>query len=387
VSVAAILFFGLLAVALVRSLGLWFLSLSYRRRPARAGALEQKITVVVPALNEESSIAGCIDSLLRSKYGNFDAVVVDDGSTDKTLEIAKRFEGPAIKIIHQENRGKAEAMNAGILASDGSIILTVDADTRLHPDALGGLAERFSSKGKLGALAGNVKVDNARGLLQRLQELEYTASIGLIRKGQSVLGSVMIVPGPIAAIRREAWERAGRFSNETFAEDFDITLGILKAGYTVEYEDSAIAYTVTPRTVEDLLKQRRRWYRGMIQVLAKHQDMVLTAKNRVARIIGIPYMWFDTMAAMINLFLSAFAVIAGYITGDWTAILFGLSAYWVLQTVMAICAISMDKERKASQILLSPLLVIYNTFLDGVRTAAFVEEMLTLRMKWETPRR
>lgn len=380
-----LIFLGLLVVSMVRVFSLWFLSISYSFRRASAATPVEKVTVIVPAFNEEKSIASSIESLLSQDYGNYEVVVVDDGSTDRTLEIARRYEGPKVKVIHQENKGKAEALNTGIRSSSGAIVLTVDADTRLNQGALTALARRFASEPKLGALSGNVKVDRPKGILQRLQEVEYTTGIGLNRKGQSMLSTVMIVPGPIAAFRKEAAEKVNYFSPSTFAEDFDITLAILKERYKVEYEDRAIAYTIAPRGVEDLLKQRRRWYRGMMQALAKHEDMFMRKRYGVAGLYGIPYMWYDTVSPIINLFLTLFAVLAGFATGDWFPILYGLVGYWIMQTLVAVSAIALDRERRLWQIFVSPFLIFYNTFLDGIRAAAFMEEVLSLGMRWEKP--
>ena len=385
--ITILLFLSLLTVSLVRVCSLWLLSIAFNFRRAPGPPTGQKISVIVPAYNEEKSIAASIESLLTQDYGNYEVVVVDDGSKDRTYEIATTFEGPKVKIIHQENRGKAEALNAGIRSSAGTIILTVDADTRLNLGALTAIAARFATEPRLGALSGNVKVDNPHGLLQRLQELEYTTGIGLTRKGQSMLASVMIVPGPIAAFRKEAVEKVSYFSSHTFAEDFDITLAILKERYRVEYEDRAIAYTIAPRGVEDLIKQRRRWYRGMMQVLSKHEDMFFRTRYGVAGLYGIPYMWFDTVSPIVNLFLALFAVIAGFVTGDWATVLYGLVAYWIIQTLVAISAITLDRERRLWQVFVSPLLIFYGTFLDGIRAAAFIEEVLSLRMRWEQPAR
>jgi poly-beta-1,6-N-acetyl-D-glucosamine synthase len=386
-SIVILLFLALLVVALIRIFSLWFLSIAYSFRRAVPTAPDLRISVVVPAYNEEKSVASSIQSLLALDYGNYEVILVDDGSTDGTLEKARSFEGSILRVLHQENRGKAEALNTGIRSATGTLILTVDADTRLNARALRALSDRFSSDPTLGAIAGNVKVDKAEGLLQRLQEIEYTTGIGLTRKGQSMLSSVMIVPGPIAAFRKDAIEKVRYFSPDTFAEDFDMTLAILKMRYRVEYEDNAIAYTIAPRKVEDLLKQRRRWYRGMIQVLAKHQGMLFRGRYGAAGLYGLPYMWYDTVSPIINLFLALFAVLAGFLTGDWLPILYGLSAYWVLQTLVAFTAVLLDKEKHVWQLAVSPLLIFYGTFLDGIRTAAFTEEMLSLQMKWEKPTR
>jgi poly-beta-1,6 N-acetyl-D-glucosamine synthase len=386
-SIVVILFLSLLVVTLVRIFSLWTLSIAYAFQRYKPKTPTEKISIIVPAFNEEQSIAQCVESLLGQSYEDFEIIVVDDGSSDRTFEIARSYEGPKVKVIHQENKGKSGALNTGIAAATGGIVLTVDADTRLNQSALRNLAERFSERPRLGAVAGNVKVYKANGLLQKLQEAEYTTSVGLTRKGQSMLASVMIVPGPIAAFRKETVELVHGFSSDTFAEDFDITLDVLKAHYAVEYEDRAIAYTIAPKSTEDLLKQRRRWYRGMIQVLAKHEGMFFRKKYGVAGVYGIPFMFFDTVSPIINLFLVIFAVLTGLVTGQWTTILFGLSAYWILQISMVILSVGLDRERRWSEIAISPLMIFYNTFLDGVRIAAFVEELLSLRMKWETPRR
>src|SRR5579863_115432 len=380
-----IIFLSLLVVSLVRVSSLWLLSIAYGFRKAANVQPNDRVSVIVPAFNEAKSISASIESLLAQNYGDFEVVVVDDGSTDSTLETARKFEGPRVKVLHQDNKGKAEALNTGIRAASGSVVLTVDADTRLGDGALESLARRFAAEKDLGALSGNVKVDRPRGLLGRMQDVEYATGIGLTRKGQSMLATVMIVPGPIAAFRKEAVEKVGYFSPSTYAEDFDITLAVLKARYRVEYEDRAVAYTIAPKNVEDLLKQRRRWFRGMVQVLAKNEDMFMRKKYGVAGMYGIPYMWYDTISPLVNLALSLMAVVAGFETGDWTTILIGLGFYWVLQTAVAISAILQDSGRRAWQILLSPLLIFYNTFLDGIRVAAFMEEVLSLNMKWETP--
>ena len=387
VAIAQVLFLSLLTLTVLRFCGLWVLSLSYHLVGQKREGIHEKISLIVPAYNEEKSISQCIASLQALDYPDFEVIVVDDGSRDRTLEISRSMEGPRVKVLHQENKGKSEALNTGIRAASGTIILTIDADTRLNPTALRSISARFEGNPRLGAVAGNVKVDAPKGLLKMIQDLEYTTSIGYIRKAQSVLGAVLIVPGPVAAIRKEIIEKVGGFSSATFAEDFDMTLAVLKAGYKVQFEEGAIAYTIAPGTVIDLLKQRRRWYRGMIQVLSKNEDMFLRGKYGVAGIYGVPSMWFETISSMINIFLLLFAVVSGYFEGQWVTVLYGLAIYWALQTLVVITAVVTDRERHWYLIALSPVLIFYNSFLDGVRAAAFVEELLALRMAWETPAR
>lgn len=381
-------FYAVLAIAVIRLFTWLFLSLNYtRRRRAEASSHFPKISIVVPAYNEEITIKSCIKSLQDLDYPDYEIILVDDGSTDKTLEEAKKFEVSGARVIHQENQGKANALNNGIHSSKGEIIVTVDADTKLHRDSLKKIANRFATNHHLGAVAGNVKVSPAPGLLNRLQATEYTTGINLIRKAQSTLGCVLVVPGPIAALKKEAVERAGLFLEDTFAEDFDMTMRILKKGYQVEYEDGAIAYTDAPKNLEDLIKQRRRWYRGMIQVLDKHRDMYLRRKYGVLGVFGIPNLWFDITSPILNTALILLALLAGFLVGESFISLIGLVAYFIAETAVGIYAISLDPIPKMREFAAIPILLFYNVFIDGVRMMAFAEEMVSIVMKWEKPRR
>jgi len=381
-------FYAVLAISVIRLFTWLLLSLNYTRRSrVEASSYFPKISIVVPAYNEEITIKSCIQSLQDLDYPNYEIILVDDGSTDKTLEEAKRFEVSGVRVIHQENQGKANALNNGILLSKGEIIVTVDADTKLHRDSLKKIANRFATNHHLGAIAGNVKVNPTPGLLNRLQATEYTTGINLIRKAQSTLGCVLVVPGPIAALKKEAVKCAGLFSEDTFAEDFDMTMRILKKGYQVEYEDGAIAYTDAPKNLEDLIKQRRRWYRGMMQVLDKHRDMYLRRKYGVLGVFGMPNLWFDITSPILNTALVLLALLAGFLVGESFISLIGLVAYFMAETAVGIYAISLDPIPKMREFAAIPILLFYNVFIDGVRMMAFAEEMVNIVMKWEKPRR
>jgi cellulose synthase/poly-beta-1,6-N-acetylglucosamine synthase-like glycosyltransferase len=183
------------------------LSLVYTLRKVSDSQTHPLISVIVPGYNEEVTIAGCIQSLSSLDYPNYEVIIVDDGSTDKTLEIARSLETEKIRVVHQQNRGKANALNTGIQLSKGEIVVTVDADTTIQRDALTKVANRFARNPRLGAVAGNIKVEQGPGLLNALQSTEYTVGINLIRKAESMLRSVMIVPGPIAAMRKRSSTR------------------------------------------------------------------------------------------------------------------------------------------------------------------------------------
>lgn len=383
-----LLFYAVLAIAVARLLTWLMLSLSYTlRRRSGDKSLSPKITVVVPAFNEEITIKNCIQSLLDLDYHDYEIILVDDGSTDRTLEEVRKVQGPRVSVIHQENQGKAKALNNGILSSKGEIVVTVDADTKLHKDSLRRIANRFAANHRLGAVAGNVKVNPTSGPLNMLQATEYTTGINLIRKAQSALGCVLVVPGPIAALKREAVECVGMFTDDTFAEDFDITMRVLKEGYQVEYEDGAVAYTDAPKNLEDLMKQRRRWYRGMMQVLDKHRDMYLRREYGISGVFGVPNLWFDITSPILNTMLILLALFTGFLVGESFLSIVGLAVYFGIELIVGIYAISLDPIPRIREYVTLPILLFYNVFLDGIRMMAFAEELVSIVMKWEKPKR
>jgi poly-beta-1,6 N-acetyl-D-glucosamine synthase len=344
-------------------------------------------SIIVPAYNEEVTISSCIESMLNLDYPSYEVIVVDDGSKDKTFNEASKFLTHGVQVIRQENTGKPGAINTGIKKATGDVIITVDADSKLHPSALKWISRRFSKNQRLGAVAGNVKIDRSRSVLKILQSLEYTTSINLGRKSQSLLHCVMIVPGAIAALKTEALHKVGYFSSDTFAEDFDITMRILQAGYHVEYESRAIAFTQAPESIEDLLKQRRRWNRGIIQVLAKYQCMYMNPKYGLTGLVGVPYMWFEQGSYILNFFLLFLLITSAFINLQITSLTIGILIYWGLTILVSIFAELMDPMPSIREIIISPLYLLYNVFLDVISMMAFIEEILNITMTWEKPKR
>lgn len=380
-------FYAILLIAIFRLCTWIILSLAYNFK-GKVGSIDSFpfISLIVPAFNEEKTIKESIKSLTELDYSNYEIIVVDDGSSDKTLKMAREFESPNVKVIHQHNQGKANALNNGIKNSKGELIVTVDADTRLKKDSLKKISARFAKNKQIGAVAGNVKVIPEKSILNIVQGTEYTVGINLVRKAQSTLGCVMIVPGPIAALRREAIEKVKYFSNDTFAEDFDVTMEILEQGYKVEYEDNAISYTDAPKNLEDFMKQRRRWYRGMLQVLDKHRNLYFSIKHGLFGVFGVPNLWFDAISPFFNTSLILLTLVTVFL-GDLSMSLFGITLYLVIQLAVGIFAVGLDPQPKLRDFLGIPLLLFYNVFLDGVRLMSFTEETINVFMKWEKPKR
>ncbi|UCC27654.1 MAG: glycosyltransferase [Candidatus Bathyarchaeota archaeon] len=389
------------------------------------------VTVIVPAYNEARAIGKTVEALLNLSYGNKEIIIVDDGSTDETLDVAERYTNNHFtRAITKPNGGKWDALNAGIKAAKGNFIVCIDADTVLDPNAIQHLIKHFRDP-NIAAVAGNVKVGNRHGLLTKLQALEYIVGINLHRRSEANLQRVTVVPGPIGAFRASVLQEIGLFEGDTFAEDADVTLKILKAGYKTVFEARAIGYTEAPISMTSLAKQRYRWYRGSLQVLTKHKDMTFNTKyGRTGTFVmpwrlfnGIIYPWFMFFTLMWLLVfcfnpISPYTIYQPRIGGgppDWARgrspsnggaqpsngspqigividffqavpyiYVFWFLAFVVLEVAVAAYALSLDiKERKS--LLLYTVLHRFSFLyiLDIIRMLSQLEEVFHYPMKWE----
>lgn len=264
-----------------------------RRRPALEAGAQFSVAVVVPAYNEEKVVLQTVRSLLASQHpAAFEIIVVDDGSTDGTARVLREAfaKEPLVTIVSKENAGKPAALNDGIALTKADIIITLDADTVFARDTIIRLASWFDDP-RVGAVAGNAKVGNRVNFLTRCQALEYVTSQNLDRRALTVIDSVTVVPGAVGAWRREAVERAGGFSDETLAEDADLTLKVERMGYVVAYDDLAVGLTEAPDTLRGFIRQRFRWMFGTLQVAWKHKDALLRPRYGFLAFLGLPNIW------------------------------------------------------------------------------------------------
>jgi cellulose synthase/poly-beta-1,6-N-acetylglucosamine synthase-like glycosyltransferase/spore germination protein YaaH/peptidoglycan/xylan/chitin deacetylase (PgdA/CDA1 family) len=259
--------------------------------PEEIAAFRPKVAVLIPAYNEEKVIERTIQSVLDSNYPNLRVIVIDDGSRDKTLEVARKaFIGEEatgkVIILTKPNSGKADALNFGLEhLTDEQIFVGIDADTVIAPDAISRLVPHFLNP-KVGAVAGNAKVGNRVNLWTRWQALEYITSQNFERRALDVLGAVSVVPGAIGAWRVSAVKESGGYHHDTVAEDADLTMSLLRRGYKVQYEDMALAYTEAPTNANGLMRQRFRWSFGILQAVWKHSGVF--ARKGVLGFIALP---------------------------------------------------------------------------------------------------
>src|SRR3989344_2114365 len=259
------------------------------------GKFEPKISVVIPAYNEEKNIESCINSILNSGYPRekLEIIVVDDGSKDSTIKIAKKFK--QIRLLKQNHLGKVEAMNLGSRNSSHDFILTIDADTILHKDCIKELIKPFSNR-TIGATTGNNIVKNNKSMITAFQNIEYHFS-NLIRNSFSkVFNNGIWFSGSLACYRREALEKIDYFKKDTMAEDQDVALEMKKAGYKSLNVEDAFGYTVVPHKLKDLYKQRARWWIGTLQAIVKNKSLFSRKASGSILFLYINQFWWSFYA-------------------------------------------------------------------------------------------
>ncbi len=247
------------------------LALIQRRREKHLPAYGGSVSVVIAAYNESKVIVRTVQSVLNSQMPLLEVVVVDDGSTDDTAEVVRTaFAGdPRVRVLSKTNAGKAAALNFGIAEAKGELLFHIDADTILAPEAIGRLAAHFANP-DVAAVAGNIQVGNRINLLTNWQDLEYITSQNLDRRAYSLLNCITVVPGAIGMWRHSAVEQVGGYRTDTLAEDMDLTWRLRRAGYRLDNEPEALAYTEAPERFRPFFKQRFRWSYGTLQCLFKH---------------------------------------------------------------------------------------------------------------------
>jgi cellulose synthase/poly-beta-1,6-N-acetylglucosamine synthase-like glycosyltransferase/peptidoglycan/xylan/chitin deacetylase (PgdA/CDA1 family) len=271
---------ALLGIALVLGLARLVLQVAAARTHLRRSRRERQplaylgpVTVIVPAYNEAANIVATVRSLVASDYPKVYVVVVDDGSTDGTYELVRQLDLRGVRVVRQANAGKPAALNTGLGHAHTDLVVMVDGDTIFEPDAVGRLVQPFRDP-DVGAVSGNAKVANRRGLLGRWQHLEYVMGFNLDRRMFDVGRCMPTVPGAIGAFRRAALARVGGVSTATLAEDTDLTMTLIRAGWRVVYEETAVAWTEAPATLRQLWRQRYRWCYGTLQAMWKHRHTV-----------------------------------------------------------------------------------------------------------------
>ena len=279
------------------------------------------VSIVMPAFNEELTIVESVSAILALDYERREVVVVNDGSSDRTLErlieafhlvpapvaypqpiatapirsVFRSTDDPGLVVVDKENgRSKADASNAGINAATGPLVLDIDADTVLEPDALTRAVLPFLEDPATIAVGGNVAIINGgrlvagrvvdltlpRSWFARFQIVEYMRAFLLFRIACASINAVPIVSGAFGLFKRDALIAVGGYDHTAIGEDMDLTIRLHKhfrargEPARIAFDPNPLAWTQAPEDRESLRSQRHRWRRGLLQVLWRHRGMI-----------------------------------------------------------------------------------------------------------------
>jgi len=241
-----------------------------------------KVSIVIAAFNEEEHIAETVEGCLRIDYPDFEILVVDDGSKDRTVErvLPLMTRHKNVRIMHKlVNEGKAMALNDGLRCAAGEIIVIIDADAIPDSKILKVMVPHFQSP-RVGAVTGNPRVYNRDTLLSKLQAIEFTSIISLQRRAQRIWGRILTMSGVVGAFHRNALLDVGMYSPDMSTEDIDLSWKLQLRFYDIRYEPRALVWMRVPSTLRGLWRQRIRWATGLAQVLRRYGPKTFHWKTR-----------------------------------------------------------------------------------------------------------
>ncbi len=419
-TVVLILMFGLMGYLSSRN------SMHYKHKNSfvdlsklMASPLAPSITVIAPAFNEGVNIVENVRSLLSLKYVNYEVMVVNDGSTDDTLEklidayklkpitpiaLPKSKSKPIravyksdqksfakLTVVDKVNGGKSDALNAGIYLSESRYVGCIDVDCLLHQDALLHVVKSFAqrSRKKVIAVGGVIRVANScqisggmlekirlpKSWLARFQLLEYTRSFLLGRMAWGRIDSLLIISGAFGFFDRETMVAVGGYSTDTVGEDMEIIFRMrrhmheLREPYTIEYLPDPLCWTEVPEDMATFLNQRDRWARGNLETLYKHKDMLFNSKFGRLGLISYPYWFFYEWLSPLLEFFGFLTVLLFWRLGilNWDFFIALTATIYTFSVTFSFYAIvwevfTYNQYRKTSDILILGLCAVVEPF-------------------------
>jgi cellulose synthase/poly-beta-1,6-N-acetylglucosamine synthase-like glycosyltransferase/peptidoglycan/xylan/chitin deacetylase (PgdA/CDA1 family) len=384
------LFVVAILLALARTLFVFVLAVAQWRKAQQEKSITLSaqtptvmVSVIIPAHNEELHATDTIANILSCQYPQKEIVFVDDGSADGTLRLVKERYGDdsRVQVFTKPNGGKASALDFGIVHARGEIVVCIDADTRLRPDALSVLLDQFSDAA-VAAVAGNVKVGNEGNILTRWQSIEYITSQNFDRRAFDLLNCITVVPGAIGAFRKSVLERIGGFTTDTLAEDCDLTIRLLKEHCRVRYNDRAVAYTEAPSTIRMFLRQRFRWTFGIMQNIWKHRDALFDREFGTLGWVALPNMLvFQILLPLLSPLADA-VMILSVLTGEWERVLVYYVLFVGVDLLSSIGAFLFERERLSRLWLLLPQRFVYRQLMYWVLIKSAIAALRGTLVGW-----
>ncbi|WP_329598375.1 glycosyltransferase [Streptomyces pseudovenezuelae] len=358
-----------------------------RRKDFRWGApVTQPVSVLVPAYNEAKCIENTVRSLMASEHP-IEVLVIDDGSSDGTARIVEAMGLPNVRVVRQLNAGKPAALNRGLANARHDIIVMMDGDTVFEPSTVRELVQPFGDP-RVGAVAGNAKVGNRDSLIGAWQHIEYVMGFNLDRRMYDVLRCMPTIPGAVGAFRRSALERVGGMSDDTLAEDTDITMAMHRDGWRVVYAEKARAWTEAPESVQQLWSQRYRWSYGTMQAIWKHRRALVERgpSGRFGR-VGLPLVsLFMVLAPLLAPLIDVF-LLYGVVFGPTQKTIMAWLGVLAIQVVCAAYAFRLDRERMTHLISLPLQQILYRQLMYVVLLQSWITALTGGRLRWQKLRR
>jgi len=375
-------------------------SLLLDRRPRRRRqASYPGVTVLIAAYQEESAIADTLTSIAAEDYpGPLEVLVLNDGSTDRTAQVAERvieqlsLSGKRrIELVNfEKNRGKAAVLNCGLMLASHELLVTIDADSLLNPDALTYIVERLlSDPDDTVAVAGAILVRNSRdNLITGAQEWDYFHGIAAVKRMQSMYHGTLVAQGAFSIYRRQALIEVGGWP-ECVGEDIVLSWALLDRGHRIGYAEDAIAWTNAPGSFRQLARQRHRWSRGMIEALNHHDKLLVKPR------MTMMFIWWNLLFIPLD-FTYSFLFIPGvvaaiffqlyWLAGPMTLAVLPLAALWNLIIFQAQARMFREQGLKVRH---NPLglgfyLLFYALMMQPISVWGYASEIAGLRKQWGT---
>ncbi|VVB70263.1 Glycosyltransferase AglI [uncultured archaeon] len=236
------------------------------------------VSIIMPCYNDGKYSVEAIGELLKATYKKIEIIVINDGSTDDSLQLLKQIKNKRVKVLNNQiNLGKAASLNKGIKQSKGELILVIDGDTIVEKTAIENAVKLISNE-KIGAVVGIVRVKNNDKILEKIQEVEYLVNFGFWSKALGNKDSIFITPGPFALYKKKILRQVNYFDKNNITEDMDVGIKIRKLGYNIIRSEKSIVYTYIPNKLNNLFRQRTRWSRGKIFNIFKHREILFKKK-------------------------------------------------------------------------------------------------------------
>ncbi|MFF3658885.1 glycosyltransferase [Streptomyces olivochromogenes] len=359
-----------------------------RRKDFRWGPVPvtEPVSVLVPAYNEAKCIENTVRSLMASEHP-IEVLVVDDGSSDGTARIVEDLLLPNVRVVRQHNAGKPAALNRGLANARHDIVVMMDGDTVFEPATVRELVQPFADP-SVGAVAGNAKVGNRDSLIGAWQHIEYVMGFNLDRRMYDILGCMPTIPGAVGAFRRSALERVGGMSDDTLAEDTDITMALHRDGWRVVYAEKARAWTEAPESVQQLWSQRYRWSYGTMQAIWKHRRALVERgpSGRFGR-VGLPLVsLFMVLAPLLAPLIDVF-LLYGLVFGPTQKTVLAWLGVLAVQAACAAYAFRLDRERMRYLISLPLQQILYRQLMYMVLLQSWITALTGGRLRWQKLRR